>query len=190
MNLVILFGPHAVGKMTVGQELAKLIGYKLFHNHMTIEPMAALFDQDPQLMWPLVSEFRERIFEAFTRSQNKGLIFTYMWALDEPTDAAYLQGIEDRFTAIGAQVYYVELCADREVRLERNKTPNRLAHKPSKRNLERSEALFLSLEGKYRLNSTEGEIQKAHYLKIDNTFLEPQVTAQIISDHFNLSKSD
>lgn len=54
MNLVIIFGPHAVGKMTVGQELAKLTGYKLFHNHMTIEVVAALFDQDPHLMWTLV----------------------------------------------------------------------------------------------------------------------------------------
>jgi hypothetical protein len=186
MNLVILFGPHAVGKMTVGQELAKLTGYKLFHNHMTIEPMAALFDQDPQLMWPLVSEFRERIFEAFTRSQNKGLIFTYMWALDEPSDHAYIQALEDRFTAIGATVYYVELCADREVRLARNKTANRLHHKPSKRNLERSESLFTSLEAKYRLNSVDGEFKKEHYLKIDNTHREPLDVAQTIQANFKL----
>jgi shikimate kinase len=37
MKLVILFGPPAVGKMTVGQQLANLTGFKLFHNHMTIE---------------------------------------------------------------------------------------------------------------------------------------------------------
>jgi shikimate kinase len=37
MKLVILFGPPAVGKMTVGQELANLTGFRLFHNHMTIE---------------------------------------------------------------------------------------------------------------------------------------------------------
>ena len=186
MNLIILFGPHAVGKMTVGQELAKLTGYKLFHNHMTIDPVAALFDQDPQLMWPLVTSFREQIFEAFTHSQNKGLIFTFMWALDEPSDHAYIQGIEDRFTAIGAKVCYVELCADQDVRLERNKTPNRLEHKPSKRNLERSEAMFTSLEAKYRLNSFEGEIDKQHYLKIDNTHLEAQTVAKQIVKHFEL----
>ena len=33
MKLVIIFGPHAVGKMTVGQELAKITDLKLFHNH-------------------------------------------------------------------------------------------------------------------------------------------------------------
>lgn len=186
MNLVIIFGPHAVGKMTVGQELAKLTGYKLFHNHMTIEVVAALFDQDPHLMWTLVGEFREKIFDAFTRSQNTGLIFTYMWALDESSDHAYIQALEDRFKAVGATVHYVELCADRDVRLARNKTPNRLANKPSKRDLERSEAMFISLEEKYRLNSFEGEIKKDHYLKIDNTGLDPAVVAHIIQANFEL----
>ena len=32
MKLVIIFGPHAVGKMTVGQELEKISDLKLFHN--------------------------------------------------------------------------------------------------------------------------------------------------------------
>ncbi|MDF2884003.1 MAG: hypothetical protein K0R54_4569 [Clostridiaceae bacterium] len=37
MKLIIIFGPHAVGKMTVGQELSKITNLKLFHNHMTID---------------------------------------------------------------------------------------------------------------------------------------------------------
>ena len=43
MKLVLLIGSGAVGKMTVGQELAKITGLKLFHNHMTIEPVLELF---------------------------------------------------------------------------------------------------------------------------------------------------
>jgi len=35
MKFVLIFGPQAVGKMTVGQELANLTKLKLFHNHMT-----------------------------------------------------------------------------------------------------------------------------------------------------------
>jgi len=35
MQLVIIFGPPAVGKMTVGRALAERTGFKLFHNHMT-----------------------------------------------------------------------------------------------------------------------------------------------------------
>ncbi len=33
MKLLFLIGNGAVGKMTVGQELMKLTGLRLFHNH-------------------------------------------------------------------------------------------------------------------------------------------------------------
>jgi tRNA uridine 5-carbamoylmethylation protein Kti12 len=32
MKLIFLYGPPAVGKLTVAQELVTLTGYKLFHN--------------------------------------------------------------------------------------------------------------------------------------------------------------
>ena len=44
MNFIIIYGPAAVGKMTVGKELSKLTGYKLFHNHMSIEFVLQFFD--------------------------------------------------------------------------------------------------------------------------------------------------
>ena len=37
MNLVLLYGPPAVGKMTVGAQLSQLTGYPLFHNHLTVD---------------------------------------------------------------------------------------------------------------------------------------------------------
>jgi shikimate kinase len=43
MKLVFIFGNSAVGKMTVGQELAKITELKLFRNHMTIEPVLEIF---------------------------------------------------------------------------------------------------------------------------------------------------
>jgi shikimate kinase len=44
MKLVLLFGPQAVGKMTVGHELEKVTELKLFHNHMTIDLVTKFFD--------------------------------------------------------------------------------------------------------------------------------------------------
>ena len=43
MDLVILIGSGAVGKMTVGQELVKITDFRLFHNHMMIEPVIEIF---------------------------------------------------------------------------------------------------------------------------------------------------
>ena len=42
-KFVLIFGPQAVGKMTVGQELAKMTDLKLFHNHMTIDLLEPLY---------------------------------------------------------------------------------------------------------------------------------------------------
>ena len=41
--LVVLVGPPAVGKMTVGHALAARTGLRLFHNHHTIEPLGEIF---------------------------------------------------------------------------------------------------------------------------------------------------
>ncbi len=186
MKLVIIFGPHAVGKMTVGQVLAKKTGLKLFHNHMTIEPVCDIFANYPAEMWRLTALFRREVFEAFVKTEEYGMIFTFMWALDDPGDTAYLDGLERLFAEHGAQVYYVELLADKEVRLERNTTENRLINKPSKRDIGSSERRFVQLEEKYRLNSQPGEIRKEHYLRLDNTQLSPEEVAGMIVEHFAL----
>lgn len=139
MKLVIIFGPQAVGKMTVGQELEKLTGLKLFHNHMTIELVSQFFDYGSPAGKRLVGLFREEIFEEVAKSDLPGLIFTYVWAFDLPADGEYIEHISRIFEAQGGEVYYVELEADLEERLIRNRDPHRLLHKPTKRNVARSE---------------------------------------------------
>ncbi|MGO4372793.1 AAA family ATPase, partial [Paenibacillus sp. MCAF20] len=89
MKLVIIFGPQAVGKMTVGQELAKRTDLKLFHNHMTIELVSPFFSYGSQTGKRLVGLFREEIFKEVAVSDLEGLIFTYVWGLDIPADWEY-----------------------------------------------------------------------------------------------------
>ena len=186
MKLVIISGPHAVGKMTVGQHLAEITDLKLFHNHMTIEPITELFRGYPEQFCRLRDLFRQEIFSSFLNTDQYGLIFTYMWAFDAQEDWDYINNLEQLFLSRGAEVYFVELEADYDVRISRNKTENRLLHKPSKRNIEYSEQLFRDLEQKYRLNSYPGELKKEHYLRINNTELPPQQAAQLIKETFGL----
>jgi len=186
MKLVIITGPHAVGKMTVGQELAKITPLKLFHNHISIELVASLIPFSTSLGRELNERIRSDVFDIFSNSEEYGLIFTFMWAFDMKEDWDYIEKLENLFTSRGAEVYFVELEADYELRLKRNQTENRLIEKPTKRNLEFSETMFKNIEEKYRLNSYDGEIKKKHYIKINNTNLEPyQVAIQII-ETFNL----
>ncbi|MBM7602639.1 shikimate kinase [Metabacillus crassostreae] len=185
MKFVMIFGPQAVGKMTVGQELAKLTDLKLFHNHMTIDLLSPLFGFNPE-MWRLVNQFRKEIFEAVAKSDLEGLIFTYLWAFDMQEDWDYVNEVYEIFESRGGTVYLVELEAVLEERLERNKSPHRLEHKPTKRNVEWSEKELRETQEKHRLNSFEGEIKKEHYLRIDNTNLSPQEVVKMIKEQFNL----
>lgn len=181
MKLVLIFGSAAVGKMTVGQELAKITDLRLFHNHMTIEPVLEIFGE---FNGNVIRQFRELVFNEFAKSDKYGMIFTYIWAFDCQEDWDYVKHIRQIFD--GAEIYYVELTASQEIRLERNKTENRLKHKASKRNIKFSDKLLVNDDSKYRLVSREGEIPFENYIRIDNSQLSAQETAKIIKDRFDL----
>lgn len=70
------------------------------------------------------------------------------------------------FETNGGEVYFVELEADFDNRIERYKTPHRLEHKPSKRNVEQSEHRMRIATERHRLNSYEGEITQSHHKRL------------------------
>ncbi len=185
MKFVHIFGPQAVGKMTVGQELAKITDLKLLHNHMTIDLVGHFFDYSTKEAKRLVNLFRQEIFEEVSKSDLYGMMFTYVWMFDMESDWEYVRNLTKLFESRGATVYYVELEADLDERLERNKTPNRLEHKPKKRDLEWSENDLLQTLDKHRLNSLDGEITFPNYLKINNTDMTAGEVAQVIKNRFD-----
>lgn len=183
MNLVIIFGPPAVGKMTVGKELSNLTSLKLFHNHMTIELALNFFNFGDPSFHKLVSSFRSQIFEEVSKSNLKGLIFTYVWAFDLPEDKKYIEQVVNNFKA--DNVFYVELEAELEKRLVRNKSESRLEEKPSKRDLVESEKMLLFHDNKHKLNSDSLYFSnEKNYLRIDSTNLSALEVAETIQRTF------
>ncbi len=65
-NLIIIFGPPASGKAAIGHQLAEQLGYRFFHNHLTANPVAALFGWGIDL--PEDSAFVEGLHRMFTQS--------------------------------------------------------------------------------------------------------------------------
>lgn len=185
MKLILLFGPQAVGKMTVGQELEKTTDLKLFHNHMTIDLLEPLFGFSSE-MWRLTHLFREEVFKSFSKSDQYGMIFTFIWAFNLQEDWDITENICRIFSENNADIYFVELEADMNVRLERNRTQNRLQHKLTKRNIVQSEEHLVNSMNDYRMNSNEGEIKEKNYIKINNTNLTATQVAQIIKEKFEL----
>ncbi|MFC7104112.1 hypothetical protein ACFQQB_28955 [Nonomuraea rubra] len=172
--------------MTVAYEIAQLTGMKVFHNHLAIEPVLRFFEFGSEPYVRLVGEFRRRVFEEVAASDLAGLIFTFVWAFDVPEDEAELERYAAPFRNREGRVFYLELSASQEVRLERNKGELRLAEKPSKRDLDWSRQNLLEMDAKYQLNSNGAFKDRADYLQIDNTELSAAAVAQLAINHFGL----
>ena len=183
MKLVFILGDAAVGKMTVGQELMKITGLRLFHNHMTIEPVLEILGR---FDGKTISELRDVIFRNFAASDNYGMIFTYMMAFDMPSEWEYLEHVRSFFEPYGTEYYYVELIAPQEIRLQRNVSENRLANKPSKKDLTASNQRLLRDDAAHRCVSYEGEVPFENYLRIENAEISPADAAELIKEAFHL----
>lgn len=109
------------------------------------------------------------------------MIHTLMWAFDMESDREYVNNLASKFD----EVYCIELIASQEVRINRNKTENRLANKASKRDIQASNNRLLN-EDKHRLISNEGEIPFKNYLRINNENISAKEVASMIKKTFNL----
>ena len=114
MKFVVLTGPPAVGKLTVARELHQLSGWQLFHNHLIVDSLLAVFvfgSRDFIVM-------RQSIWlEVFARASNagiKGLIFTFN---PENTVAQeFIERLVSDARVRGDSLSFVELtCSETEI---------------------------------------------------------------------------
>lgn len=153
MRMLFVFGPLAVGKMTVGREICRLTGYRLFHNHLSIEPLLGIFDFGTPSFNRLNLLIRHEIIAEAIAADLPGLVFTYAWAFDEPGDAAAVERYIAPVVESGGQVDFIELYAAADVRLAREGTPDRVDHKRSKRDVEWARAHQTELGERHQLNT-------------------------------------
>ena len=186
-TLVVIIGPPAVGKMTVGFELEALTGLPLFHNHLSIEAVLPVFQFGTEPFNRLVTRFREHMLTEVAESELHGLIFTYVWAFNDPGDLGYIRKLKAIFESRGGRVVFAELWADLPTRLARNELEDRLAAKSSKRDVEESRRRLLDAEERHRLSS-DGDFPFPEHLFTDNTKLDPGAAAHRIADHFSLPR--
>ena len=181
MKLMQICGNSAVGKMTVGQELAKITPFRLMHNHMMIEPVLEIFGS---FRGDVIQKLRSVILEEFGKSEHYGLIFTYMMAFDMPSEYEYIQSVIHTLGVSEEEIFCAELVAPQEIRLERNKTENRLRHKASKRDVAASDARLIRDDKNHRMESLPGEVPFPNYIRIDDSCLSPADAAKMIKEHF------
>lgn len=182
MKCIVIFGPSAVGKTTVGRELASRIGFRLFHNHMVIELVHNFFTWTDNEFWRLVGDIRARIFQEIRDSKIAGVVFTYVWALDQDEDHDELMRYIAALGVTLESVFFVELAAEQKERLVRNRHPLRLAEKRTKQNTQESEKFLLDSEMKYKLNSNGDFRYPNQHIKLETTEISAADAADKVYD--------
>ncbi len=182
MRLVVIIGAPAVGKATVGRALADGYGFRLFHNHVSLDAVASVFEWGTPAFQRLVGEFRARVVEEAAAS-GVDLVFTYVWSFNEPDDGAPIRQYRETVLRAGGTVYFVELVAPLEVRAERNGMASRRAMKA--RSDEASTPAWLrQIDAKYSFESGGALPFPDPYLRLDTSKVEPDPAAEAIARAF------
>ena len=194
MHLLNIIGPPAAGKMTVGRVVCERTGFRLFHNHMSIEPLLGVFDFDTPSFARLNALIRREVITEAVTAGLPGLVFTYAWDFDAPEDAAAVAELIAPAVRAGGPVDFVELYAAQDVRLAREGSADRMDHKRSKRDVEWARAHVVDLEARARFNTDSGSSEQDwpfpayRHLRIDNGHASPELTAERIIDELGLPR--
>jgi len=74
-TLAYLYGPPAAGKLTIAEQLAELTGSRLFHNHLTVNAIAPVFEFASPAFTEVLHRLRLDVFATAARA-GVSLIFT------------------------------------------------------------------------------------------------------------------
>jgi hypothetical protein len=187
MRLLIIFGPPAAGKKSIGTEISLRTKFKLFHNHLTIDLLSDFFPFGSVTFRTLVEEFRYRIIEEASQLQQFDLIFTFVWNFNDDEDAKTVNNYRNIVELNQGEIYLVELQASLEERLKRNRSENRFKNR-KKFDLNEMEEMIKEWEGNFIMESNQEFKNEKNYLKINNDNLSASEVADIIIQHFNFHK--
>ena len=176
MKLIFMFGMPATGKLTVGQELAALTGYRLFHNHLAVDLLLSVFEFGS----PGFVELRETIwlsvFRSACRESVPGLIFTF--APEATVRPGFINEAIETVTDEGGSVEFIELvCPMDELRSRINSDSRRGFKKLT------SVELFDQLHRKGALSNYPMPQSK---ISIDTSKYSPVEAAQRIAEALGL----
>ncbi len=174
MKLVFIYGPPAAGKLTVGQEIAEQTGFRLFHNHLTIELAREIFE-DRKIREEVVEKLRLDVIEAAARA-DVSPIFTMVYG--QEVDDEYVAEIVTGVERSGGAVCFVQLTPppeelEKRVGLRSRKNFSKIKDVDTLHDVLKEHQLY-------------GPVPYSHNLQIDNTKLSPSDAAKTIISHFEL----
>ena len=126
MHLLFIYGPPACGKLTVGKEVAQQGGYALFHNHLIVDALLAVFRFGSPEFVALREKFWIGTIQAAALS-GRSLVFTFC---PEPTvDPGFPVRLEALVQQAGGTVSFIRLEVSEEEQERRLVSPSRIGRK-------------------------------------------------------------
>ncbi len=107
MRLIFIYGPPASGKLTVAQELKRITGFPVFHNHLVVDLLTSLFEFGSEPFVALREQMWISVFEQAARAGLPGLIFTF--APEATVRPEFIPAAVDTVEKAGGTVDFVEL---------------------------------------------------------------------------------
>lgn len=177
MKLIFIYGPPAVGKLTVARELAKLTGFKLYHNHVSLEFVKSVFRFGTPTFWRLVDKYRREMLEEAAK-EGINTIFTFVYG--KGSDDRFVKDIVRRVESHGGRVCFVRLYC----------SPTELARRVSSKSREKLDKLstktgLARIGRRYDLAS---EVPFGEGLSLDTGVLSAKQTARAIVRRYRLPK--
>lgn len=175
MKLVILYGPPAVGKLTVAKKVAEKTGYVLFHNHLAADLAASLHPFGTPAYADFVADIRTMYLNHAFRSRIPGIIMTLVYGIEThegKNDDKFIRRIIRKAKTHRVPVFFVRLTCDESTLMRRVGRPSRGALKK----LRRPKILQRIL----RTKSVRCEIPAVRSLTIDTKTASPGSAAEKI----------
>jgi hypothetical protein len=174
----MIYGPPAVGKLTVAKEIARLTGLKLFDNHLTVNVVQPIFGWNSEAYFRTLRAVRLTVIAEAAR-QGIDLVGTMVYL--HPGSLPYIEQLEELLASLGAELCLLRLMAERAVLDKRVVDEDRAAYHK-----------IATTEGldRYLSSGAVGHaIPSRDSLTIDNTDLTPTDVAMRAISHYGLEST-
>src|SRR3954469_3755652 len=95
MKLIIIHGPPAAGKLTVANALAAKTGFKVFHNHLSIDCVRPVIEFGTDAFWSINQRIRSLVVaEAAKLGVNVIQTFCYAKGIDDDNFQDFIDAVE------------------------------------------------------------------------------------------------
>jgi hypothetical protein len=177
-NIVVLFGMPGVGKLTVARALAASTGYSIFHNHLIVDALTAIFPFGTKPFVDLRETFWLDVMTRAAREGTDGLIFTF--APEPSVKRGFLDRLAAAIAGAGGDSSFIQLTCTAAEHDQRVTNPSRATF---------GKLTDLAAIRRGRRDGSFGTDLKADIdLRLDITELSPDDAAQEISDGLQLQR--